>query len=186
MATTSCPDCGVEQGPGATRCPACGALLDDDLVVYEMDGWEPDERAELDRLIEAEGIPHRWEGDDLVVPGADEEQVDALMDRVEYPDELEEADDADDGTDYEVISELFVAADRLSNQRVVDLDLAADFVAASAAAASAPPPFGVEATSWTQVQQLAEGIVEALEAEADDEVIVRDAATLRDLLRRFV
>ena len=169
-------------------CPSCGVLLgDDEVLVYEMDGWEAQEREDLDQLLDAEGIVHRWDGDDLIVREADEAGVDAVMDRLEFPDALPADDgDADDDADYEVMSDLFIAADRLARERVVDVDLAGDLVAVAAAASSTPPPFGVEPASWAQVQQLAEGIVAEIEAQADDEVIVRDAATLRDLLRRFV
>jgi hypothetical protein len=165
-------------------------LLDgDDTLVYEMDGWEPAERGALERLLDGEAIAHRWEGDDLVVPEEAEDRIDALMDTIEYPDTLEEVAEDDEGDDeavYRVMSALFVAADRIAAERVVDVGLAGDLVTASAVAASTPPPFGVEAASWTQVQQLADSIVAAIEADADDDVIVRDAATLRGLLRRFV
>ncbi len=189
MATSFCPACGAEYVATARICPACGVLLDDsDTVVYEMDGWEPAERADLDQILDAAAVPHRWQDDDLVVPGADEAKVDALMDTVEYPDalEAEEDDDIDDEAAYRVMSDLFVAADQMAAERVVDVELAGDLVTASAAASSAPPPYGVDSHAWTQVQQLAEGIVAAIEVEADDEVVAREAASLRDLLRRFV
>lgn len=191
MTSTFCPECGAEYGDAARTCDSCGVLLDDDdTLVYEMDDWEPAEREDLGRLLDGAAIPHRWDGDDLVVPGAEEGRVDALMDTIDYPDALEPVDEGDDGWDdeavYAVMSALFVAADRIASERVVDVALAGDLATAAAAAASTPTPFGVEPASWTQVQQLANGIVAAIEAEADDEVVVRDAAALRDLLRRFV
>lgn len=191
MTTSFCPGCGAESQAGVEVCPECGVLLADEALVYEMDGWEEGERSALDELLKADGIPRRWEGDDLLVPEKHEAGVDALMDRVEFPDALEalpyqEADDIDDEAVYAVMSDLFVAADRLAGERSVDVEMAGELATASAAASAAPPPYGVEAASWSQVQKLAEGIVGALEAEADDEVVVREAASLRDLLRRYV
>ena len=175
-------------------CPDCGTLLgSDDALVYEMDGWEPSERSALDQLLDAESISHRWAGDDLLVPEDAEERVDSLMDRVEFPDALEavvagdeEEDDVDDEAVYAVMSDLFVAADRLADQHTVDVEMAGQLVVASAAASAAEAPYGVEPASWKQVQQLAEGIVGAIESEADDDIVVREAASLRDLLRRMV
>ncbi|MGH9282653.1 MAG: zinc ribbon domain-containing protein [Acidimicrobiales bacterium] len=192
MATTTfCPSCGAEYLEGAEACAGCGVLLADDALVYEMDGWEEGERAALDELLAKDGIPHRWEDDDLLVPEEHEAAVDALMDRVEFPDALEavdheEEDDVDDEAVYAVMSNLFVAADRLAGERAVEVESVADLVTATAEASTTPPPYGVDAVAWSRVQKLAEGIVEALEAEADDEVIVRDAASLRDLLRHYV
>lgn len=192
MTTSLCPSCGAEYEPGVATCSECGVALDEGadeepVLVYEMEGWEPEERSALDRLLDAEGVPHRWEGDELVVPEGSEAQVDDLMDEIEYPDALEPAEqDDDDEAVYSVISDLFVAADRVSAEQFVDVDLAGDLAMASAAASSTPAPFGIEAAAWAQVQQMSEAIVAEIEAGADDEVIVRDAATLRDVLRRFV
>ncbi|MDP9388259.1 MAG: hypothetical protein M3Q48_10215 [Actinomycetota bacterium] len=188
MTSGVCPDCGAGVRAGEAVCGGCGALaVTDDALIYEMDGWDPEERRALDRLLDAERVPYRWDGDDLLVLEEDEGRVDDLMDRVEYPDALEAADDeGDDAAVYAVMSDLFVAADRLAAERTVDVELAADVTVAAAAALATPAPFGVDPPAWDQVQQLAEGIVAAIEAEADDEVVVRDAATLRNVLRRYV
>lgn len=192
MTTTICPGCGAEYSEGVAACPDCGILLDaDDALVYEMDGWEPGERAALDKLLAAAAIAHRWDGDDLLIPEDAEEQVDDLMDRVEFPDALEavsveEDDDVDDEAVYAVMSDLFVAADKLAGENTVDIESAGELVMATSVATTTEAPFGVEPASWKQVQQLAEGIVGAIESEAPDDVVVRDAASLRDLLRRMV
>lgn len=192
MTTTFCPGCGAEFEAGVEVCTGCGVFLGGDTaLVYEMDGWEPGERNVLSRLLEGEAIAHRWEGDDLLVPDDAEERVDGLMDRVEFPDALEavapDVDaDIDDEAVYAVMSDLFVAADRLAGEHSVDVDMAGGLVMAAAAASAADAPYGVEPASWKQVQALAERIVGAIETEAEDEAVLREAASLRDLLRRLV
>ena len=192
MTTNFCPGCGAEYEPDVDVCPECGVLLDTEgALVYEMDGWEQGERDALSSLLSDEDIPHRWSGDDLLVPEATEDRVDSLLDRVEFPDALEAVehggdDDVDDEAVYAVMSNLFVAADRLAGEREVDVEMAGELATASAAASNAPAPYGVEPATWKQVQHMAEGIVAEVEAEAEDEVINREAAALRDLLRRFV
>jgi len=191
MTTNFCPGCGAEYQPDVAVCPECGLLLDTDgALVYEMDGWEQAERDALSALLADEDVAHRWEGDDLLVPEECEDRVDALMDRVEFPDALEAVEGGDDEVDdeavYAVMSDLFVATDRLARERTVDIEAAGEVATAADAATNAPPPYGVEPATWKQVQQMAEGIVASLEAEADDEVVVGEAAALRDVLRRFV
>lgn len=188
----SCPGCATEYEAGVVVCPECGSLVDtDDALVYEMDGWEAGERDALDKLLTGEGIAHKWEGDDLLVPEDAEDRVDDLMDRVEFPDALEaigdeEEDDVDDEAVYAVMSDLFVAADRLADGGTIDVELAGAFVAASATASDTPPPYGVDPATWKDIQQRGQGIVAAIEAEADDEAVVKDATLLREMLRRYV
>lgn len=192
MTTSFCAGCGAEYEAGVAVCPDCGVLLaTDDALVYEMDGWEPSERQALGKLLDGEGIAHRWDGDDLFVAEEHEDRVDDLLDRVEFPDALEAVDgedagEVDDEAVYAVMSDLFVAADRLAGDRAVDVEAAGELVTAASAASASPPPYGVDPASWSQVQKLADGIVAALEAEADDEVVGREAASLRDVLRRYV
>lgn len=167
--------------------------MTDEPLVYDMEGWEPEERVALGLLLDGAGVAHSWDGDDLLVPEAAEAQVDEMMDRVEFPDALEAVDDEDDDGDdvddeavYAVMSDLYVAADRLARTDELDVDAAAELTAAVAAAVGAPPPYGVAPAQWVQVQQLGEGVLGAIDAGADDEVVRRDVTTLRDLLHRMV
>ena len=52
-------------------------------VHYNLAGWGIDPRAELAESLAEQGIPHVWEGDELVVPEAVEGPVDALFESLE-------------------------------------------------------------------------------------------------------
>lgn len=159
-------------------------------LIYDMEGWEPEERIALGLLLDGAGIAHSWNGDELSVAETAEDQVDELMDRIEFPDALEAVDDDDDGGDdeavYAVMSDLYVAADRLAGADLLDVAAAAELALAASAALAVPPPYGVAPAQWQQVQQLAEGVVAAIEGEADDDTVRRDVAALRSLLHRMV
>ena len=166
-----------------------GGGTDDEheLLVYELAEWDADDRARLSLLLEAQGISHQWDGDELLVPEADEERVDAVLDEVEFPDALEAVgDEGDDEERYEVLSDLFVAMDRLADANPVDVELAAESIAAVDAVLALPQPFGVEQTDWDDIRRRAAAVSQALQLESDDDVIVADAAALRNTLRRFV
>ena len=59
--------------------------LDPDQVKvhYNLTGWSIDQRAELAETLAELGVPHMWEGEELIVPEAIESDVDALFDRLE-------------------------------------------------------------------------------------------------------
>lgn len=52
-------------------------------VHYDLAGWSFDQRAELAETLAERGVPHVWEGDELVVPEQIEAAVDALFDELE-------------------------------------------------------------------------------------------------------
>ena len=52
-------------------------------VHYDVTAWSLDDRAELTEALADRGVPHRWEGDELVVPEEVEAEVDALFDELE-------------------------------------------------------------------------------------------------------
>jgi len=52
-------------------------------VHYNLAGWTIDQRAELAETLAEHGVPHVWEGDELVVPEAIEEPVDELFELLE-------------------------------------------------------------------------------------------------------
>ena len=52
-------------------------------VHYDLGGWTIDQRAELAETLAEYGVPHVWEGEELVVPEQIESAVDALFDQLE-------------------------------------------------------------------------------------------------------
>ena len=52
-------------------------------VHYNLTGWSFDQRAELAETLAEHGVPHIWEGEELVVPEEIEEAVDAMFDALE-------------------------------------------------------------------------------------------------------
>jgi len=181
---------------------------DHDTITYELDEWSAEERGALEMRLEAAGIEHRWEAGaeplaeppppygsrhrwevwpNLVINEEHEEAVDSLLDEVEFPDALEGVDDEDasDEDVYEVMGNLYTAADKLKNDPD-DLAVAGEFFDAADAASGLDAPYGIDGTVWLRVQSLAAAVTENLEAEADDDDVRRLAAELRDLLFQYV
>jgi hypothetical protein len=52
-------------------------------VHYDVSGWNFDQRAELAEALAEAGLPHVWEGDELVVPEVVEAETDAMFDELE-------------------------------------------------------------------------------------------------------
>lgn len=91
-----CPVCGSEYLGWVTRCSSCGVALvppaeapnpldlpEEDQVVYEMGAWPLDQQAEAAAALAESGIPHAFDGSDLVVHVDHEEAVDAMLDAIE-------------------------------------------------------------------------------------------------------
>ena len=182
-----------------------------EVVIYELGEWSEEQRGALEMRLQAEGIEHQWEAPtgadvqtgydpgqdsgidtDLVIGEHDEEAGDRILDDIEFPDALEAsegategADGTDDEANYAVMSNLYVAADRLKDDPA-DLAVAGDFFDAADGARSIPLPFGIDPDVWRKVQELSTSIAQALEQEAEDETVRAQAQELRDLLFEFV
>lgn len=204
-----CADCAVAlilPGEAADALETRGRAAEaDDEVEFDLSEWTAEERARLAARLQTDGVAHRWEapfvdprslvptaagGVDrnlLVVPADDAETIDEILDEVEFPDALEPVTDveADDEASYAVMSDLYVAADRLK-RNPADSDAATDLVMAATNASSASVPYGVEIKLWEQVQVLAAGLAKALGEDADDSDVAADSARLRDMLTRYV
>jgi hypothetical protein len=124
VATKFCMSCGGEFIASVDECPDCEVPLVDEVpadhlapttdpegrpegqIEYELHTWALESRVMLEQLLEADGIPHAWEGADLVIPASFEGRVDTMLAQVEVttlpaldPDEPKVAYDIDDWTD---------------------------------------------------------------------------------------
>jgi hypothetical protein len=177
------------------------AVLDSDAeqVVYELDDWDDARREELVAALDAASIEHAFDGDsNLVVFEHDEERVDAIVDAIEFPDQLPVPDDeeevaaeeqleAEAGLDpQDVLSELFVSADRLMHDPL-DHEGVLSLVDAARLAETLPLPYGFAPAVWNDLVAQARNLRSALEgADADDDKIIEQATHLRSALRNFV
>jgi hypothetical protein len=166
--------------------------LDPDVpsIVYDMEGLGEDERSGVADALTELGIPHGWDDtDDLVVYERDEEQVERILDEIEYPDALEAdgpGDDDDGLAAQEVLSALFVATDRLrrnarDHQGVLALVDAADTVETLAL------PYGFASDTWKGLVERSVALRQVIEAgEAGDEELRDQADGLRRTLRPYI
>lgn len=71
-----------------------------DELVYELDDWADRDRLVLRDRLETLGVPHRWDGQTLVVAAANEAWVERVMDQVE--DDLGVLDDQQEQMAYDL------------------------------------------------------------------------------------
>jgi hypothetical protein len=165
-------------------------------VSYDLSDWDDDRRGELAQALESAGIEHAWdEHGELVVLDVDENRVDAIVDAIEFPDELEvddedelEAEDAlaAEGLDpQDVLSELFVASDRLMHDPL-DHEGVLSLVDAARMAESLPLPYGFAPAVWNDLLVQIKRLQSSLEGEVDDDSVIEQATALRASLRNFV
>ena len=160
-------------------------------IAYEVGDWTDAQRTGLAQRLGDAGIPYEWdEQGDLLVLEEDEARVEALFDAIEDPDELDAglAEDEDDGglAAQEVLSDLFVSADRLMHD-ARDSEGVLTFVDAAARARTLSLPFGFERGVWDEIVARAGALAGDFENDVeDDDLIVERATELRNLLRGYV
>jgi len=177
--------------PGATTGTASGAEPHGPVgvgTVYELPEWLPEQRSHLSMLLDDHRIPHEWDGDDLVVSSAHEDQAEALFDLVGtthssavvgYDD-----DEEDDEVRYRAIEELFNASGRLASepedeQRQDDLEGWASEV-------DGPAPVGMDEVHWLRIINKSRSLCEAIRSGEDPDAIAGMASDLHALLRTVV
>jgi hypothetical protein len=207
----------------------------DDEVLYELDGWTPDDRLLLSDRLDEEGIAHHWDGETtLIVAPIDEAHMEAVLDSLDLAGpipagaELDgeetnreaDTDDADGGTDtasggddeteedgtddeigdddrvidveeaeaesFEVLSALFLAADRLKSNPL-DPEGIADLADALEGAHPDVPPYGIVPGLWRDALDRANRLADAL-ADPDDRShdVMPQAAELQAILRPYL
>ena len=212
-----CPRCGAFFAPEVNMefsttqvlCRECGLSLEDppailapseneeDQIAYDLAEWPPEDRAIASADLVELNIPYRWEDNIvLVVPAAVEEQVDAILDEIDEnalaSDEaaLVDLETGEDGGEEAAtaMSDMFLAADGLSND-TYDEEKVVEFIEAASAVGQCLPPYGMEPLVWNRIQTEASAIVTTLEKGEDgddDEAVTSAARALRDFLRNYV
>jgi hypothetical protein len=156
-----------------------------DQVAYDLSDWDDDRLAALVDELDAAGIAHGWDEDELFVYAADEQAADELLDRVAHPHELPpEADDEMAGA--ELLGEVFVAADRLQHDPD-DHEGTVSMLDLGQAVEGAEAPYGIGPKEWDHLRGRVGALCSQLRASRVDEDAVIDAAReLRNALRSYV
>jgi hypothetical protein len=173
---------GIQPGGDGPVAGAPQFADDESLTDYELDDWSIADRAVLTEALVASRVPHRWEGDTLVVPTAAEDSIEELMTDIEsgqvwiVPEGDDDDLDNDDVDPAAVLLDFREAGERLARDPLDAEGLDALRRALDDADPSRPMS-GVAQTSWRQVCALAEELADALAAgEVPDEPLAVDAA----------
>lgn len=162
---------------------------EDDEVVYDLDEWTDIERDRLSALLQERGIPFSWEGPDaLIIPGSYEEEAEAALDDIEYPDALDEVDLSDQGASeaaQAMLGDLYVAADRLVS-KPFDSRAADAATTASASLIDTSAPYGFSEEDWAEVRQRGLDLTRCIEEGQDPDRVSEVARRVRDDLRPYV
>lgn len=195
-------------GRAEDRCPDCGLAAESDVpalvpteeeMVYDVGQWRTRDRLLLARTLVERDVPFRWEpGPVLAVHENDVALVEEVLDELDEIDPGGEDDDlslvieglggGDERADeaaHQAMGDLFVAADRLRHG-AADPAVAEELSDLLQVVASAGPPFGVERRVWDEIGKLGASLRDALDEQADEDVVGERATALRDLLRPLV
>lgn len=180
-----------------------GTLLDPDAehVAFDVDDWDDELVGQLTSRLDERNIPWVFTAQgELVVMADHSDQVESVVDAIEFPDALEiqeespeTADEAEEGgveiDPDAVLGGLFVACDRLA-RNAADSNGARDLVGLHQTLSQARMPFGYDPKVWDDIRSSTADLVAKLEADDPAEVveerIEQEAAQLREVLRSWV
>jgi hypothetical protein len=156
---------------------------DDEHVAYDLSSWDDDACLRLLDALAAESIPYGLDGDELVVEGVDERRVDQLVAVAIDPSSAPAEGPA---ATMDLMSQLFIAADRLVHD-AGDREGVAGIVQGAETATAAGPPFGMDAGWWRSVATQAAELAELLVGDDPEaEQVEERAADLRNALRPYI
>ena len=162
---------------------------DDDLIAYSLERHDDDSRERLWPMLELAGVAFEIdETGELLVNAADERTVDDVFERLAAgPDDTDQFGPGVDGVDpNDVVSELFLAADRL-RRGIGDGRAVVAFRSVAELATAIELPFGFQPRFWRTVLDSTGELVAFLEDDlVEDEAIAEAAARLRQQLREVV
>lgn len=151
-------------------------------VYYDLAAWTPDQHAELAEALAEAGVPHGWDGTELVVPEELEGEVDALFEVLEA--QLGIGGDQQPGLDMAMLAEGEPVTDyELEGWSVADRQLLTESLIASRVphrweVATLVVPTAAEAAVDELLDEIEGG--EVVTMPADDEDAERGAEVLDD------
>jgi hypothetical protein len=199
VASELCQSCGVEVVEAEGDCPDCGRPLvpgfirpslgeGEEVVEYECDALDAEERVETTDSLTQAAIPYRWEpGFVLAVTAGREAEADALFGE---EDELFGEDDgAGDGGEGEqafaAVGDLYDAADRLFHSPV-SAGAKKELRRANEIVRTAEAPYGFNPVLWRTAGELATQLLSLFDEGASDDDVRAGAEALRDVLQEHV
>ncbi len=157
---------------------------EDQSTEFGLDEWP---QADLDlletSLVEAE-IPHRWQGNTVIVAQDAEEVVDDLLDAIEAGEvaSIDEEAEAPDGA----LHDLFKYADKLARDPI-DGSARTGLFDLVPALSPKVPPFGITIGAWTRIVGAAESVIEVFHIDDyDPSDVIGAAQELRTMCRPYV
>ncbi len=162
-------------------------------ISYEIDDLDDFQQDHLFDLLEGQEIPFEIDAaGELVILAVDEESVDVIMEAIDFPSALaadgdaEELDAAGLPVATDVISDLFVAVDRLQH-KATDSKGVLGVVETSEHLPKLRVPYGFDTVLWSRIKTDAAALREMLEDdESFDEDIEEAAKRLRVVLQDVV
>lgn len=158
---------------------------DDGDTEFDLEDWDTNRRIELvEKLVDA-GIPHRWEGNLLIVPTKSDTRVDSILDEMDglAPGDGEGRGSRSSADPFAILQSLFLAAERMRKGKVSADDYESLLEALDDAEPN-QPPYGVERSLWEEALECGEDLADAVADESDELEGVADR--LHGLLRNFV
>ena len=152
-------------------------------VAYDLSEWDDDTCLALLDALSADTIPYGLDGNELLVDATDEARTDEIIAALTTPGaKLTVGGPAS----FEAMSELFVAADELSNDPD-DKGATRSIVSGARAAAGASAPYGTDPGWWDGVVARAGALADLVETpNADPEHVVELATAIRTELRPYI
>ncbi len=167
---------------------------DADKVSYEIEDLDDFQQDHLFDLLDGQEIPYELDAEgELVVLASDEDAVDVIMEAIDFPNALAPGEDGPDELDAaglpvasDVISDLFVAVDRLQH-KATDAKGVLGVVEATDHLPKLRVPYGFDTALWNRIKEDGASLRDLLEDDESDDEDIEDAAKrLRRMLQDVV
>ena len=164
--------------------------IEDDLVAFELDEWSLELRSELLEHLTQARVAHMIDSTDdrcdLLVREVDEERAELVIDDLLAREEKDDFDELDGLECNDLLSELFVACDRLQ-RNPCDPKGVLSAVNGARRLSRVRTPFGFSHADWRSLCTAARVLLQFLEEDdTDDEELREYAHRLRDILKMLV